>query len=294
MINRTFRDLGILPIFAYSFLIVSFAAVSLYIFQSISYIEYFYSLIACFFVLKLSDERRNDFLKICFSDHFRKVRINENLLVSSPFAFFLCIEGFFVVAVGLLTLAIFFALVEFRGTLNYTLPTPFYKRPFEFTVGFRKTFYLFLGLYLVTFKAASVSNFNLGIILLMFCFVTLMSYYAKPENEYYVWSYSLNARQFLFEKIKTALSFSTLLSLPIVLILGLSFHQNIAVLLLFLMIGYISLIAMIVSKYAAYPSEINLQQGFVLAAGIISPVLFLALIPYFFIQSTKRLKYLLK
>lgn len=294
MANRAFRDIGILPIFAYPFLIAGFISVSFYLFETVSYIEYFYFLVACFFVLKLSDERRNDFLKICFSDRFRTVRITENLIVSSPFAVFLCVKGFFVIAAGLLISAIFFALVEFRGTLSYTLPTPFYKRPFEFTVGFRKTFYLFLGLYLVTFKAVSVNNFNLGIILLMFCFAIIMSYYTKPENEYYVWSYNLNARQFLFEKIKFAILFSTFLSLPIVLILGISFYQNINILFLFILIGYISLIAMIVSKYSAYPSEINLPQGFLLAAGFISPFLFLLLIPYFFIRAIKRLKFLLK
>jgi hypothetical protein len=294
MVNRTLRDVGILPIFAYPLLMVGFIAVSVYLFRKIEFAEYFYLFIACFFVFKLSEERRNDFLKTCFGDGFRKIRIAENLIISFPFAIFHCFEGFFILAIVLFTLAIFLAFAEFRGTLNFTVPTPFYKKPFEFTVGFRKTFYLFLAAYLLTLKAVSVNNFNLGIILLMFGFVIIMNYYAKPENEYYVWSYSLNARQFLFEKLKTALLFSTVLSLPIILILGISFYQNIHILFLFLAIGYISLIAMIVTKYSAYPHEINLNQGFLLAIGVISPPLLIVMIPYFFMQSTKRLRHLLK
>ncbi len=294
MVNRTFRDAGILPIFAYPLLIAGFIAVSVYLFGKIDFAEYFYLFIACFFVFKLSEERRNDFLKTCFGDGFRKIRIAENLICSLPFAVFLCFEGFFISTLILFTLAIFLAFAEFRRTLNFTIPTPFYKKPFEFTVGFRKTFYLFLAACLLTLKAVSVNNFNLGIILLMFSFVIMMNYYAKPENEYYVWSYSLTARHFLFEKSKTALLFSTVLSLPIILILGVSFSHNIHILLLFLAIGYISLIAMIVTKYSAYPHEINLHQGFSLAIGIISPPLLIVIIPYFFMRSTKRLRHLLK
>lgn len=294
MVNRTLRDAGILPIFAYPIFLAGFIAVSVYLFGKIEFAEYFYLFIACFFVFKLSEERRNDFLKTCFGDGFRKIRIVENLIISLPFAIFLCFEGFFISAIVLFTLAILLVFAEFRGTLNFTVPTPFYKKPFEFTVGFRKTFYLFLAAYLLTLKAVSVNNFNLGIILLMFGFVIIMNFYAKPENEFYVWSYSLNARQFLFEKLKTALLFSTVLSLPTVLILGISFSQNIHILLLFLAFGYISLMAMIVTKYSAYPQEINLNQGFLLAIGIISPPLLIVMIPYFFMRSTKRLRHLLK
>ena len=294
MVSRTLRDAGILPIFAFPLLMAGFIAGSIYLFRKIEFAEYFYLFIACFFIFKLSEERRNDFLKTCFGNGFRKIRIAENLTISFPFAIFLCFEGFFISAIVLFTLAIVLAFAEFRGTLNFTIPTPFYKRPFEFTVGFRKTFYLFLAAYMLTFKAVSVDNFNLGIILLMFGFIIIMNYYAKPENEYYVWSYSLNARQFLFEKLKIALLFSTLLCLPIMLILGISFYQNIHILFLFLVIGYISLMAMIVTKYSAYPHEINLHQGFLLAIGVISPPLLIVIIPYFFMQSIKRLRHLLK
>lgn len=294
MINRTLRDIGILPIFAYPLLAAGFIAISFYFFKKIEYAEHFYLFIACHFVFKLCEERRNDFLKSCFGDGFRKIRITENLIISMPFAVFLCFEFFFMAAVILLTLAVILAFVEFRGTLSFTVPTPFSKKPFEFTVGFRKTFYLFLVLYLLTLKAVSVNNFNLGIILLMFGFIIIMNYYTKPENEYYVWSYGVNARRFLFEKIKTALLFSTLLSLPVILILGISFYQNIFILLLFLAIGYVSLTAMIVTKYSAYPNEINLHQGFLLVIGVFSPLLLIVMIPYFFIQATKRLRHLLK
>jgi hypothetical protein len=84
MTSRKLRDAGVLPIFAYPLLLAGFIVGSFYLFGKIEYAEYFYLFITCFFVFRLSEERRNDFLKICFGDGFRKIRIAENLIISLP------------------------------------------------------------------------------------------------------------------------------------------------------------------------------------------------------------------
>jgi membrane protein YdbS with pleckstrin-like domain len=194
----------------------------------------------------------------------------------------------------LFVLTTILALVNFRTTLNFTLWTPFSQRPFEFTTGFRNTFYLFFVAYALTVIAVSVNNFNLGVFAMLLVFATTLSYYTKPENEYYVWTYNVNAKEFLFSKIKTAIFFSTSLVLPIAIVIAIFYPQNIGILLLFFLVGWTFLISVIVSKYSAYPDEMNITQGILLALCIWLPPILVVLIPYLFKKSENRLSNLLK
>ena len=115
------------------------------------------------------------------------------------------------------------------------------------------------------------------------------SYYVRPENDYFVWIFNVSSKQFLFQKIKTGLLFSSMLSLPIALVLGSSYPANVEVILLSISMGYFFLITMILAKYASYPYEIGLPEVIIIVASVFFPPLLLAIIPYFFIKSTKRL-----
>jgi hypothetical protein len=207
---------------------------------------------------------------------------------------FLLFKQLFIFA-GLLSILItILALVNFRTTFNFTIWTPFSKRPFEFTIGFRNTFYLFFMAYTLAIIAVSVSNFNLGVFAMLLVFATTLSYYSKPENEYYVWAHSLKPKAFLLGKIKTALLFSSLIALPIAIILAIFNPQNIGILSLFFLVGWAFLISIIVGKYAAYPDEMNITQGVFFALCIWFPPILIVLIPYLFKQSQNRLSNLLK
>jgi hypothetical protein len=219
MTNRRFKDTGFEPLLAYPLLTIGFIGLSIYLFNKTEFAVYVYLLSALTLIGKLSETRRTEFLKICFGDiQLKKIRITENLARSMPFFAFLLYKQLFLFAGFLLALTTILALVNFRTTLNFTIWTPFSKRPFEFTTGFRNTFYLFFVAYVLTFIAISVNNFNLGVFAMLLLFATTLSYYTKPENEYYVWTYNSNPRQFLFSKIKTAILFSSSLALPIVLV----------------------------------------------------------------------------
>ncbi len=290
MTNRRFKDTGFKPLFAYIILTLAFIALSIYLFHKTEFAEYIYMFSALTLIGKLSETRRTEFLKLCFGDtKLKKIRIGENLICSLPFLIFLLYKQNFLSALLLFILTTILALVNFHTTLNFTIPTPFSKRPFEFTVGFRNTFYLFFVAYALAFIAVSVNNFNLGVFAILLVFATTLSYYTKPENEYYVWMYNLNAKQFLFSKIKTALLFSSFLALPIALVVAVFFHQNIGILLLFFLIGWAYLICMIVGKYSSYPDELNITQGFLLAFCIWFPPVLTVLIPYLFQKSQNRL-----
>jgi hypothetical protein len=295
MINRRFKDAGFEPLFAYFTLTVGFVGLSIYIFRKTEFAEYIFMLSALTLIGKLSETRRTEFLKICFGDtKLKKIRVTENLICSFPFLIFLLYKQHFLSVLMLFVLAIILALVNFRTTLNFTIWSPFSKRPFEFITGFRNTFYLFAMAYALTAISVSVNNFNLGVFAMLLVFATTLSYYSKPENEYYVWIYSVNAKEFLFSKIKTAILFSTLLALPIAMVLVSFYSQNIGILSLFFLAGWAFLISIIVSKYSAYPDEMNITHGILLALCIWFPPILVVLIPYLFKKSENRLSSLLK
>lgn len=295
MTNRRFKDAGLEPLLAYFILTVGFVALSIYLFQKTEFAQYVYMLFALTLIGKFSETRRTEFLKVCFDDiKLKKIRVTENLVCSLPFLIFLLYKQFFLSALLLCVLTTILALVSYRTTINFSLWTPFSKRPFEFTSGFRNTFYLLFVAYILTVIAVSVNNFNLGVFAMLLVFASTLSYYTKPENEYFVWTYNVTAKEFLFSKIKTALLFSSLLALPITIALAVFFTQTIGILLLFFFVGWAFLISVIVSKYSAYPDEMNIIHGFLLALCIWFPPILVVLIPYLFIKSENRLSSLLK
>lgn len=295
MTNRRFKDTGFEPLFAYLILTVGFVRLSIYLFHKTEFAEYIYVLSALTLIGKLSETRRTEFLMICFGDtKLKKIRITENLICSLPFLIFLLYKQLYLSALLLFVLTTILALVNFRTTLNFTLWTPFSQRPFEFTTGFRNTFYLFFVAYALTVIAVSVNNFNLGVFAMLLVFATTLSYYTKPENEYYVWTYNVNSREFLFSKIKTAILFSTSLALPIAIVIATFYPQNIGIISLFFLVGWAFLISVIVSKYSAYPDEMNITQGILLALCIWFPPMLVVLIPYLYKKSENQLSSLLK
>jgi hypothetical protein len=293
--NRKLSDFGGHPVVGYLLLLLVFAGLSVYLFHQTSFAPYVYVLIALYFTSRLSERRRNDFLKTCFSSRrYRVVRVLENLIAVLPFAVFMLYKQQFVPTACLMIIALAMSLLNFNTTGAITLPTPFYKKPFEFTVGFRSTFFLFVVAYALTGTAVVVDNFNLGVASLALVFLTVMSYYLKPEHEYFVWSYSLTPAKFLVAKIKTALQYSFYLCLPVLCTLSIGYFEHIGLLLLFTLLGYLYLVTVILAKYAAFPHEIELPQGILLAIAFTFPPMLVVVIPFFANQSLRNLKPLLQ
>ena len=297
MIIRKLSD-GSHPVIAYFILLLLFlvfTGLSIFLFYKTAFAPYIYVLVSTCFISKLSEIKRNDFLQICFgNEQYRKIRIWENLIIALPFIPFLIYKQQFYPVILLIVLSVGMALFNFKTTYRMIIPTPFYKKPFEFTVGFRNTFFLFFIAYGLTLLAITVDNFNLGVFSLMLIFLTVLSYYLKPENEYFVWSYSLTSVKFLIEKIKTAFLFSLCLCLPTLCALSIFYVEHLGVLLLFTLLGYLYLTTMILAKYAAYPNEIDLVQAILLSLTIVLPPMLIAIIPFFAVQSVNKLKGFLK
>jgi hypothetical protein len=161
--------------------------------------------------------------------------------------------------------------------------------------------------------AMVVDNFNLGLFALMLVLLTVLGYYIKPENEYFVWSYSLSPKKFLIEKIKIAFLFTSYLVFPILILLGFfNFEnqdallkitylgkytfdiENIVALILFTFVGFLLLATIILAKYSAYPKEIGIFESILLIGIFMFPALVVVAILLFANKSIKKLKFYLK
>lgn len=291
MSSRRLNDAGLKPMLGYALVLAGFLGFSFFLFQKTAFAHYAYMLISLGLTTKLSEIKRNDFLKSCFKTHrYRLLRIIENIAAALPFIICLLYKQYFFDSAILCLLSLILALTSFRTTVNLTIPTPFYKKPFEFAVGFRNSFFVLMTPYVLTIISISVQNFNLGIFALLLLFLLIIGFYTKPENEYFVWSFSMTPKKFLFEKLKTAIVFANILCLPIVIILGFFYFTNIHLILLFYFIGTIFLITIIFAKYAAFPSEINIPEGVIIVTCISFPPLLLVFAPYFYTKAIKKLE----
>jgi len=293
LVNRRIKDFVPYPIIGYILLVALFVILSSYLFYKTQFAAYLLIFCSFSFTAKLSGTKRNDFLRACFGKRASVIRIMENLILSIPFIAFLAYKQSYLSIAILLSLSIIMSFSNFKTSFNLTIPTPFYKKPFEFSVGFRNTFYLFLLSYGLAIIAIFVDNFNLGIFSLLLIFLTTYYYYLKPENEYYVWIYALSPAAFLYQKIRTGLAFSSMLALPVVLLLAFCYNNNIFLLLAFFILGLIFLSTIVLMKYSTYPNEIGLIQAILIALTFTFPPLLIITIPIFFRQSIKQLsKYL--
>ena len=287
-------DFGLPLLIGFTLLTFVFILLSNHLFENTEFAVYVYGLIAISFVSKLSEPKRNDFLKLIYNkDKYRKLRVVENIIYCLPFTLFLVYKNQFAFSSILNLLVIIITIFNFSTNVNATIPTPFSKKPFEFTVGFRKTFYVFPIAYFLTYISVSVGNFNLGIFSMLLIGITCFSYYSKIENDYFVWNYNLSPNEFLFEKTKTCLINFSLLNLPITLTLGSVFFNQIDILIVFILLCYVYLSTMIFAKYSSFPNEMNMSQGILIGLSLMFPPILLILIPLFYSQSIKKLNIIL-
>lgn len=294
MLNRRMIDFGLPLLIGYTLLPFVFILLSNYLFRNTQFSNYVYGLVALSFVSKLSEPKRNDFLKSIFTiNKYRNLRLIENIIYCMPFTLFLVYKKQFIFSIILNLSIIIVTLFNFSTNSNVTIPTPFSKKPFEFTVGFRKTFYIYIIAYVLTYISVSVENFNLGVFSMLLIGLTCFSYYSKIENEYFIWNYNLSSKEFLLEKTKMCLINFSLLSLPIIITLAICSYNEIDILIIFFLLCYAYLTTIIFAKYSSFPNEMNISQGILIAMSFVFPPILVIFIPLFYTQSIKRLKQIL-
>jgi hypothetical protein len=294
MANRKMKEAGMNPAVCYFLMLVLFILFGEYIFQKTEFAKYLAIFTCMSLQIQLSEKNRTEFLLSTFGDKTKnKLRIIENLIICIPFCIILIYKNQFLEASILLLGSIVFAFLKLQDVLNITLSTPFSKNLFEFSVGFRKTFFIFPIAYILTIIAIKVDNLNLGIFSFLLLFLTTMGFYSKPENEYYVWIYKSNAMLFLKNKLLSASKNVTLLVSPIIITLLLYFTSEFQLVLIFFIAGMLFQWTIILAKYSVYPQEMNLIEGIIIALSFYFPPLLLAIIPFFYKKSIKKLKVIL-
>ena len=177
MANRKMKEAGMNPAVCYFLMLVLFFLFSEYIFQKTEFAKYL-AIFTCMSIqIQLSEKNRTEFLLSTFGDKTKnKLRIIENLIICIPFFIILIYKNQFLEASILLLGSIVFAFLKLQDVLNITLSTPFSKNLFEFSVGFRKTFFIFPIAYILTIIAIKVDNLNLGIFSFLLLFLTTIFY----------------------------------------------------------------------------------------------------------------------
>lgn len=291
MLSRQLSEFGINPALAYILSVLLFAGLSQYIFNKGSYVPYIYGLIPVLLAVQLSERKRNEFLRSCFSYAFYiRIRLLENIILGLPFLIFLLYRQQWTIVPVVLIVCCILSFIRLSNQYSYTLPTPFYKYPFEFVVGFRSSIVVILFAYLLGVIAIIIGNFNLSLFALAVLLGVCASFYLNTEKEFYVWIYSLTAKEFIWNKARTLVCYTSLLCLPLTIALCSFFPAHALLIIGLQFLGYLYGLAALFSKYANFPDPLILPEVIILGASVIFPPLLLVLIPYFYIKSQKRLK----
>jgi hypothetical protein len=295
LINRHLSDFGLHPVAGYLLLSFIFISCSLYLFYSIEYAPFIYAFVGLSLTAIPAEMNRVSFLKTLFSfKDYSAVRMIENVMLVLPFFIFLCVKAEWLVGLALLTGSVLLSFLRMNNSFALTLPTPFYKYPFEYTLGFRQLYFLILFAYFLTTMAVVHSNVNLGIFSLLLILLTCLTFYTTPENDFYVWIHSMSPAQFIRHKILISFVYSTILCLPIIITFVINSPVHLKYVAVIYLIGQLYITATLLGKYAFFPSALNLPQLIVMGFSFVFPPLLLLIIPYFYRRSIQQLKPILE
>lgn len=283
------------PYLAYVLMPVLFVGLSMFLFLKTEYAHWIYVVIAISFVLKVGNiDRCNSLRSIFKRKQYYYIRMTENLGITLPFMLFLMYKFYFVPSLILLVLVVIMVFVRSSLPFNKSIPTPFRKLPFEFIVGFRKTFIWIILCILLMLKAVHVDNFHLGLFAMIIASLISISYYFNPESSFFTWVYSCTAREFLKTKIWIGLLSLTMLNVVFIVILLLAFPSMIWIIFIVQAILYLILTMTVFAKYSAYPKQMNLAQAIMFALCIWFPPMLLIVTPLFYKQASRNLKNILE
>lgn len=285
---RLLKEVGIHPILAVLFFSTVFIVVSFKTVHSLSYGQWIYLALS---TALLSRIKNTELLRIIFPNKvLRSLRIIEFLILSIPFSFFLIGSQYYLSAFLLLIINASFSLIDIRTNFSFFIPTPFKKNPFEFTVGFRKTWAIILLLYTLCIIAMSVGNLNLGIVSLGVMYLVMLGYYTKPEDEIFIWMHHLNPQKFLLQKAIVLVKYSSAIAIPLIVAMYFVFPENWIPITIILFGGSILLILGMLNKYCYFPRESELINGILIGLGFLFPPILPIILIYLTNKASQNLK----
>lgn len=289
--NRHLSDFGIQPALGYLLMAIIFSGFTAYLFNVTSFASYVYALLALGFSSLLSEAGRTGFLKQHFSQkQFLIIRCVENITLVLPFIIGLLIYQNWLLALGVMVISAALSYTSIERNLNIVIPTPFYRYPFEFTIGFRKNYPVVILAGFLMIMAVLYHNANLGLFAVALVLLVCLMFYMQSETVYLVWIHALSPPRFLIHKISLALLYATLLCLPFAAVILIFFMDHAGYLAMIYLLGILYLATAVLGKYAFFPAPMNVPQGLLMAFSFGFPPMLLFLLPYFYKRSVRQLK----
>jgi hypothetical protein len=289
------RDLGLNPYVGIVLGVPIFLFMSVILFKKVAYPQYIYPVLALVFIIPLGNISRNEFLKnTFFRITYFYIRLLENVIGVFPFCLYLAIQKQYRIAILTFAAASLLSLFNKINRPNIVVPSPFSRRPYEFTTGFRRTYILFLLIFTLTIISIFYKNFNLGIFSLLVLYLLCSTFYSVNDPIFYVWVHAQTPKHFLLHKIKTGLFYSLCLSLFVAIPLYFVWPGKGLWISIVMLIGFLYLILIILSVFVNYPAPSTVSQKIQVAVSMVCPPLLILIIPNLYFQAIRRLNVYLK
>ena len=289
--ERASLEFGLSPLVSYLLATILFIALSILWLSKGNLSQWSYAIPAILILFVMAHPDRLRFYKQIYSERaFDYIRRIENLILVSPFLLVLLLYGYYLVAV-ILFLIILLISENGRGRwTTITLPTPFYKYPFEFASGFRYSWILIIGSYSLFIISYCVNNEALGIVTLISLSLSSTLYYQYPEKEFFIWIHSHDSKSFIIQKIKIGLGYTFLIVFPMFFMVLFTWPSFALWTILGVVSALMFVATTIVAKYVIYPHLFNLPLVLLLSLGLIVPPLLLFIFPYLMNRAIKKMK----
>ena len=292
---RKLTAFGIPPVIGFIIGGIAFYYLSNSLFSIREHANYIYTAISIGVLFKINNHHKSNFVKAHFTTiNYLKIQFLEKFLAVLPFIVFLIYKKEFLAVFIVVATAILATFFNFRNNNTIYIPTPFSKKPFEFSVGFRKTFFVFPLCYALALISSQVDNVNLGVFALIVIFMITTIYYTNREPVIYIWMHHHTPKEFIQFKVKQGVIYLIALQLPATLILAVAFPEHFFMLLFILIISALALCVRILMKYAITNNKgMNLAEGFIYWVSVlIFPFLLILLIRYYK-QAVHKLSHIL-
>lgn len=289
-VKRQMSDLGINPILGFLLSTLAFLLGSLLLFEKTDFAKYIYLLFCFSTISSLGLVDRSDFLKQLYSyPKYYFIRLIENCMLALPFTLFLFHKLDWIFALICVFGGAALVLLDKKSSMSMTIVTPFGAVPFEFAIGFRKSFLMYAAIVILLIIAIKVDNFNLGAFCLLLIYMLGMSYVGSAEPIHFVWIHVHTSKGFLQHKVLTSFRQVTLLALPIILLLLIFFMSDYLYVFGIAILGSMYLTTVQLGKYSAFPFNMSLPHAIFIGLCFVFPPLLLFLIPFFYKKAITQL-----
>lgn len=294
-LSRSLSAFGINPVLGGLLVAACFILFSHVFFSKVSNAQLIFPALPLILIWSGRRPDKHTFLRGIFSKRkYLQIRILENTTMVLPFLIFLAVKGYYSEAAASLCVGLLELRLPWKTHASRVLPTPFSRYPYEFTVGFRKFYWLLLLLFALTGIALFTGNSTLGLFGLATAMLVSMNFYANTEPLFYVFTHAQSASRFLITKIRIALLYAAYIILPFATPLIIVFPRDVYNIILMILLGLLYIILCLLGKYSDFPDQIKLSQMLKLTLGLIFPPALLIVIPHFYRRARRRLNTYLK